>query len=218
MSKRKYERWTPERLEKAIKAYSGKTLRDAASAVGSDAKSLKAKFLAAGVTIRPYDRAKAQKKGAESQNFKKGRKLSRAGYVMILKKSPSKKLRGDQRYDWEHRLVMEKHLGRKLKKKEVVHHINGDTKDNRIENLALFESSGAHTRLKGVPWLSMPSCLRRWKILRLIRSRACAELLEALEDIASYPVAGMYCDGPCIKPDDMEAIRAAIAKAKREVV
>ncbi len=38
-----------------------------------------------------------------------------------------------------HTVIMERHIGRYLEKNEVVHHINHDRKDNRLENLQLMD-------------------------------------------------------------------------------
>lgn len=47
----------------------------------------------------------------------------------------------------EHRWLMEQHVGRKLLPTEHVHHINGDWRDNRLENLALLTNS-EHQRIE----------------------------------------------------------------------
>ena len=76
-----------------------------------------------------------------------GGKTSQHGYVNVLKKDhPAANACG---YILEHRLVMEKHLGRYLTKNETVHHKNGIKSDNRLENLELkIGSHGAGQLLK----------------------------------------------------------------------
>lgn len=43
-----------------------------------------------------------------------------------------------------HRVVMERKIGRKLKRGEVVHHIDGDKNNNSPENLMLFKNQAEH--------------------------------------------------------------------------
>lgn len=66
-------------------------------------------------------------------NWRGGRIKTRAGYIMRL--VPDHPDADKYGYVWEHRLVMEEELGRRLERWENVHHINGVKDDNRPENL-----------------------------------------------------------------------------------
>jgi len=66
------------------------------------------------------------------------------GYKCIRK--PNHPFAAQNGYVRENRLVMEKKLGRFLKPKEVVHHINDNKLDNNIKNLKLFNNANEHTK------------------------------------------------------------------------
>lgn len=69
----------------------------------------------------------------------KGGKVATSGYIYIY--NPDHPNATKAGYVMEHRLVMEKELGRYLERSEIVHHINGDRQDNRVENLQVVSRS-----------------------------------------------------------------------------
>ena len=76
--------------------------------------------------------------------WKGGRIKRRGGYIALMRPDhPAATIQG---YVREHRLVMEAVVGRYLTEYEVVHHVNGDPADNRMENLKLMKKA-EHAKL-----------------------------------------------------------------------
>ena len=87
--------------------------------------------------------------GKRSGNWKGEKCITSHGYVSVY--NPDHPHAGKKKRVYEHILVMENHIGRYLEKGEVVHHINGNKSDNRIENLMLLTNSEhvkLHAKLK----------------------------------------------------------------------
>lgn len=82
--------------------------------------------------------------GNKNPNWKGGKYKTAHGYINIC--LPNHPYTNAGSYVFEHRLIMEKHIGRYLKPEESMHHVNGIKDDNRIENLKLFISESEHQK------------------------------------------------------------------------
>ena len=83
----------------------------------------------------------------KNPHWKGGNYLTHFGYRRVWVGDIAGAYKG---YMLEHRLVMQEFLGRPLQSHEVVHHINDDKTDNRIENLMIVSRS-AHMKIHYPP-------------------------------------------------------------------
>jgi len=91
--------------------------------------------------------------GSANPGWNGGKKRVRAkngvDYYVYVRTPGHPSLKGKStKYVAEHRLVMEKYLGRFLRETEVVHHKNGVKHDNRIENLRVVTMADHHGKIR----------------------------------------------------------------------
>ena len=82
--------------------------------------------------------------GPLNGKWKGGRVLASNGYILVRAGKEFQHLADVRGYTYEHRVVAEKTIGRRLRRGEQVHHKNGDKSDNRPENLEVTKSARHH--------------------------------------------------------------------------
>ena len=81
--------------------------------------------------------------GAKNPNWKGGRTIASNGYVLI-RVGVDHHLSDVRGYAYEHRLVAEEKIGRRLRPGEVAHHIDGVKTNNDPANIEVVENRRAH--------------------------------------------------------------------------
>ena len=88
------------------------------------------------------ERTREANTGENHYNWRGGKKLNPKGYLRL--KARDHPHSDNSGYVYEHRLVMEKKLGRYLQPDEVVHHIDENPANNDLSNLKLFSNNEEH--------------------------------------------------------------------------
>jgi hypothetical protein len=89
-------------------------------------------------------RIKMSFKGNKHYNWKGGIIFKGSGGKYLCVWMPTHPYCDKQGYVRLHRLIMERSLGRFLKPKEVIHHLDGNKLNNNLDNLKLFSNSHEH--------------------------------------------------------------------------
>lgn len=98
------------------------------------------------ISDRSRDRMRKKKKGQESPSWRGGRRTSGGGYIEIH--NPNHHRARANGYVFEHIIVAEKKIGRRLLGCECVHHKDGDKKNNSPDNIFVLKRAD-HSSMHG---------------------------------------------------------------------
>lgn len=140
---------SPALLEDLVRRYeAGETTTELGACLGIDPETIRLWLKKQGAVMRPRGwkpvpvPPEVWGTPLDPSGNNRNRIRDTDGYILV--RVPGHPQANSGGYVREHRLVMERELGRPLLAEEVVHHRNGTKDDNRPENLRLYASHSEH--------------------------------------------------------------------------
>lgn len=142
------KRWTDKEDGLILKLAKHESLKGIALSLGRDMSAVSERLKKLGFPLH-------QRSKRVFKHNSRGFGLTK-GYWMIRKSDGN----GKRLHTWEHVGAVESQIGRKLKNGELVHHINGLSTDNDLDNLFLCSGLSEHQKIHRsldnlLPWLIM---------------------------------------------------------------
>lgn len=121
-------------------------------------------------------------------------------------------------YVYEHIMIAEQMTGRHLKENEVVHHLDGNRSNNRIENLLVL-SRAMHTKLHN--WMNNGGIFKETKYVKRVNSEESKEVrTNSFCKICNITLQGKqisYCSITCRGIGRRKVIRPSKIQLKKDI-
>jgi hypothetical protein len=110
---------------------------------------------------------------------------------------------------------MENYLGRSLSSKEIIHHKNGDKKDNTVDNLEIVNASAHlsyHAKLRGIEYVEL-TCINCGKLFK----KQAKEERGRIKRKCNGPLCSRKCSGEYIRRNQIECGKVNLWKVNKHI-